>query len=436
MIYKDFLRVVILLICTALLVSLSLSGEYVSKEDLELSEEEYPEEIDSLEEFIQSYYLLLDSAEYLSRFDIIRHDKNEIGNQDKALGDFYRKLLELRNGVRDRVSIFQIGDSHIQSGYFAGTARSSLQKYYGNAGRGLVFPWRLAGTNQPDDIRISSNSAWNRYNSERGICGYGLWTKTAGNLSIRTNNFFGLDNSYNKITLITKEKENSYDWKMNGFAETPYIEIQGFADQAIYQMQWNTPVREVDLQYRAEDPNDVANLYGIILEQNVPGLLYHSVGVNGATFEKLSGIDDFFAQIKLLEPDLILVSLGTNDAQGKYRNEHFVRNLKAFMTNLRKYSPQTAVLFTLPPDSHKRGKHNDDLEKVEKELIDYAKKHGCAWWQLSDVMGGKKSVVKWRSQGLASKDLLHFTPKGYMLQGHLFYQAIIKGYKSYTEGLR
>jgi lysophospholipase L1-like esterase len=436
MMYRDILVLIILLVCFSLLLSLSLGAKSRVENDPILVEEEYPEEIDTLEEFIQSYYLLLDSTDYLSRFSIIKHEKNVVSNPNKNLDEFYHKLLELRNGVRDRVSIFQIGDSHIQSGYFSGTARTSLQKYYGNAGRGLVFPWRLAGTNQPDDIRISSTTSWNRTNSEKGICGYGLWTKTAGSLSIRTNNFFGLDNSYNKITLITKEKENTYDWRMNDFLEVPYIEIQGFADQAIYQLQWNTPVREVELQFRSEDPTDIANLYGIVLEQSVPGLLYHSMGVNGATLGKFSAIDDFFAQIKLLNPDLVVISLGTNDAQGRYNNSYFQKQLNLFMSQLRQHESTVPVIFTLPPDSNKGGKHNADLEKVERELMAYAEENNCAWWHLSDVMGGKNSIQTWRNHGLAAKDLLHFTPKGYMLQGHLFYQALIKGYKDYAESKR
>lgn len=433
--YRDILLMLILLVAMALLLSLALQADNRENDELYLTEEEYPSEIDTLEEFIQSYYLLLDSSEYLSNFRLIRHDHNVIKN-DKHLNGFYQKLLELRNGKRHRVNIFQIGDSHIQSGYFSGVARSSLQKYYGNAGRGLVFPWRLAGTNQPDDIRISSSTPWNRTNSEKGICGYGLWTKSAGNLNIRTNNFFGLDNSYSKVTLITKEKENSYDWNVNNFSETPYIEIQSMADQAIYELQWNTPVREIDLQYKSQNPADMANLYGIILQKADPGLLYHSMGVNGATFGKFGAIDDFFAQIKLLSPDLIVISLGTNDAQGRYRNDVFQKELKAFMANLKSHAPGIPVVFTLPPDSNKGGKHNADLEKVENTLIEYAKKNQCGWWHLSDVMGGKSSIQSWRKQNLAHSDLLHFTPKGYMLQGHLFYQALIKGYKAYAESGR
>jgi len=87
----------------------------------------------------------------------------------------------------------------------------------------------------------------------------------------------------------------------------------------------------------------------------------------------------------------------------------------------------------LPPDSFKRGKQNADLARLAEEITDYASQKGHAWWDLSEVMGGKGSVTKWRGQKMAASDLLHYTPKGYMLQGHLMYQAIIKGYKSYSE---
>ncbi len=103
------------------------------------------------------------------------------------------------------------------------------------------------------------------------------------------------------------------------------------------------------------------------------------------------------------------------------------------MNKLRYFNPETPVLFTLPPDSNKRGKHNNDLDKMDKIIIDYAKDNQCAWWNLNEVMGGNSSIQKWRNQQMSARDLLHFTPKGYMLQGYLFYQAFIKSYKSFSE---
>ena len=53
-----------------------------------------------------------------------------------------------------------IGDSHIQADWWTGYLRIRLQELFGSAGRGLVFPYQLAGTNSPTDIRSGSNQIW------------------------------------------------------------------------------------------------------------------------------------------------------------------------------------------------------------------------------------------------------------------------------------
>lgn len=389
------------------------------------SEEEYPPDMDTLEEFIQSYYLLLDSNEYLKRFKFINHEDNRFQNDSETMKGFYEKLMQLRSGLRDRVSIYQIGDSHIQSGYFSGTARSSLQKYYGNAGRGLVFPLRLAGTNQPDDYRIASTGGFSRNNNNRGLCGYALNSNGNSSMEISTNNFFSTDNSFDKISTISSLPGLKAELKQN-----PKNDIDvSWGDYCYTSAALEKPLSNLNLTLKGEP----STLYGLLLEKTQPGLLYHSTGINGAGFYNLLDSPRIFEQIGILKPDLIVISLGTNDAQGRYRNEQFSTNLNNFMHLLRKSNPDTPVLFTLPPDSNKQGKHNADLAKVEKTMIAYAKENDCAWWSLSEVMGGKGSVSKWRKEQMASKDLLHYTPKGYMLQGYLFYQAFVKSYKKFSE---
>lgn len=267
--------------------------------------EEFPIGIDTLEEFIQSYYSLLDSEEYLKSFSFIRQNKNNIQNASGSLSAFLYKLLELRSGIRDSVSIYQIGDSHIKPGFFSTTARSSLIEYF-----------------------------------EAG---------TAGSAS----------------TL-------SYQFK----------------------------------------------------------------GIIGASFQNLLANDAIFKRCRELKPDLIIISLGTNDAQGNYNAARFRGELRAFMNKLKAFQSTATVLFTLPPDGHKQGRHNADIEKVSDEIASFAKDEGYAWWDLAEVMGGKNSISKWRAQDFASKDLIHFSPKGYMLQGHLFYNALMKAYKDLAEAGR
>lgn len=431
--YRYLLLIVLSILTLSLINAGGNEGLSNNSEDTLNIEEAYPEDIDLLEEIIQSYYLLLDSQSLVQQYNFINQEANIIENDAVIMSGFYTKLAELRNGQRDRVTILQIGDSHIQPGYFSGTARSFMQRYFGNAGRGLVFPWKLARTNQPDDIRITSQSIWERSSEEIGICGYGLKAASAGNLNIQTNSFFQKDNTFDQITLILKEKDNSYSFSVKGQEEDLTTDISTFSDQCIYQLSWLNPVKQAEITFKADNAKDKLNLYGIILERQQPGLLYHSMGVNGASFDKMAKLDEFFPQIRILDPDLIIISLGTNDVQGRFRGEVYLKAVKQFMKQMKKAVPRVPVLFTLPPDSYKNGVPNNDIAKANTILKEYAMHNNYSWWDLREVMGGAGSIKQWRNNKLAGSDLKHYTPKGYMLQGHLFQQAMIKGYKKYAE---
>ncbi|HQC31306.1 MAG TPA: hypothetical protein PLZ48_00910, partial [Candidatus Cloacimonas sp.] len=264
-------------------VSKNYAAENITTEDINelFSEEEYPSDMDTLEEFIQSYYLLLESNAYLKQYKFLNLDKNQFLGDKKALKPFYKKLLELRNALRQTVTIYQIGDSHIQSGYFSGTARTSLQKYFGNAGRGLVFPLRLAGTNQPDDYKISASGSFSRLNSERGLSGYALKMADGLCLEITTNNFFRGDNSFNKLSLLTSlpGMEAKVEFASNETEKT----AEKIGNYYYSSVSWRTEVSKVKLTLTGEP----TALYGIYLEKEQPGLLYHSCGINGAGFYNL-----------------------------------------------------------------------------------------------------------------------------------------------------
>lgn len=59
------------------------------------------------------------------------------------------------------VSIVHIGDSHLQADIATGHVRRSLQMDHGNAGRGLIAPLKMSGTNQPSDYTFASTMSWN-----------------------------------------------------------------------------------------------------------------------------------------------------------------------------------------------------------------------------------------------------------------------------------
>ena len=65
-----------------------------------------------------------------------------------------------------------------------------------------------------------------------------------------------------------------------------------------------------------------------------------------------------------------------------------------------------------------------------KDTTCLAEKHDASLWDLFSVMGGLDSVKLWEEQGLAQKDKVHFTKKGYELVGNLFFDAFINAYSN------
>jgi len=78
----------------------------------------------------------------------------------EGLKEFLKKLQALKNNGQETVSILHFGDSHIQADFLSGQVRKHFQTEFGNAGRGLIIPAKLARTNGPDDVQSTSNVNW------------------------------------------------------------------------------------------------------------------------------------------------------------------------------------------------------------------------------------------------------------------------------------
>ena len=93
-------------------------------------------------------------------YPFIRYDLNHIEMNDDDWTILADKLEQSRtNGC---FTFVHIGDSHIQADGNTGRVRTLFQEEYGNPGRGIIIPFRLAGTNEPLDYVIHSSSAFQK----------------------------------------------------------------------------------------------------------------------------------------------------------------------------------------------------------------------------------------------------------------------------------
>ncbi len=378
-------------------------------------------------------------------FSFVNNDLNFITNE-KALQSFFQKLDELKRGKRNKVVIVHIGDSHIQADNFTGVMRKQFQQQFGNGGRGLYFPYRTAKTNGPFDIK-DVNSCVCNWKTKRccfpdipipiGVSGITLQTNSNANIDFCLSQNYG-DNFFDRITIFCDKKfaytiEPQIKEPVTNLFVSPF-RLEYAADPYSLTYSTDKPIDNFRLSIEKNDTTSEAfNLFGIYLQNTkAKGVEYNMIGVNGAQFMHYNQADYFFEQLPALQPDLVIVSLGTNEAiSQKLDASSLEGEANNFFTKINDVCPNAAVLVTSPPDTYlmRRYKNNHTaiVSGIEKQIC---LKNNYAFWDFYNVMGGLGSAMKWRKLGLGNYDLVHFLSKGYEVQGKLLYRALMNSYNN------
>lgn len=173
-------------------------------------------------------------------------------------------------------------------------------------------------------------------------------------------------------------------------------------------------------------------LNGIVLENNNPGVLYHNIGVNGAKFSDYNKYPVFFEQLKALQPDLIILSLGTNESFDKMIVEQYMGQLDLFIKSLKDNDIKAEIIISTPPVSLFQRKYpNVFCADYAKNILDGAVKKQYAAWDLYTQLGGLYGAQRLSEKGLLGSDKVHYTKQGYEKQGNLLFQAIMDAYSNY-----
>jgi LysM repeat protein len=177
-----------------------------------------------------------------------------------------------------------------------------------------------------------------------------------------------------------------------------------------------------------------ARIYGLMLENSrQPGVCYNAIGVNGAQARHYNRSKYFIEQLKSLKPDLVIISLGTNESiSKKFEADVFYRELHDLVSAIRMGPEYIPILLTTPPDNLKSGERlNPFADLAARVVSQYAYQHQLGLWDLEKIMGGYGSMRRWTKAGLAKADKVHFTQTGYRLQAHLFFTAFMEAYETF-----
>ncbi|MDK2771202.1 MAG: GDSL-type esterase/lipase family protein [Flavobacterium sp.] len=171
-------------------------------------------------------------------------------------------------------------------------------------------------------------------------------------------------------------------------------------------------------------------LNGVVLENNNSGIVYNAIGVNGAKATDYNKFPMFFNQLKSLEADLVVISLGTNESFDKQDATTYFTNLNEMILAIKSKNPAAEILVTTPPPSlFKRKYPNTIVADYSRILLEKAEENNFAVWNMFEALGGLYSVNKNYSKGFMSKDKVHYSKAGYEWQATLFYDALFNSYE-------
>ncbi len=274
---------------------------------------------------------------------------------------------------------------------------------------------------------------------EPGITGISIRSdESGGYIDITTFNHDDLDYAFDEITLLHTKDSLQYDCR---FSDSPlkfgYLMSArpNEPDEKTTWVKFPKPSNFIRIQAeQTESAQNSITVNGIILKNSLPGVLYHSVGINGAHFSDYNKSPLFFNQLKIIQPDLVIISLGTNEgANLKISEEEILASVEAMVQGIRNLDPQTCILITTPADDYYRKKYkNPYLETVQRSLVKSAVQQNVACWDMYSITGGYGSCAEWRRAGMIQRDGVHFNKQGYALQGELLYKALIDSYLKYA----
>lgn len=210
--------------------------------------------------------------------------------------------------------------------------------------------------------------------------------------------------------------------------EIDYLVSQNYPYYASYIS--SEPLNQITIY--SNENSETHDINGFVFENDKPGLIYHCIGVNGAKLSDYIKYPLFFKQLSILKPDLIVLSLGTNESYQKLSTWQYVHLLETMINNVRSEYPYSMILVMTPPPSLVRRRTENTL------VADYSSAlmqlNNIPVWDLYHKMGGTKGILPGgKYTNIMAKDKIHYTIKGYQIQGEMFANDFLQAYKQFKQ---
>lgn len=380
----------------------------------------------------------------LPQHDFINYSSNVL-HYDTASPQMKRLFQKWRETTSSggTLHIVHIGGSHVQAGALSNTIRTRILAAWPNhtGDRGMIFPYSAAAKcNNPADYRIHcrekmllTRCVYHEHDYPLGACGIAV---TAADTLTEIQVLLAdttIDYRTSRIIVIGhSEQEVVPTLSVDGREVFPsYVDRR--TDRFVYNLTQTVDSFAIHIPCQ---PSQQFTLTGIYLGNRQDGISFSSLGVNGAAVGDFLRCRHLVRDLRLMRPDVVLFGIGINDAvPPDFDTAAFRQNYLSLIDSIRAASPDCTFIFITNNDSYRktgRRKYSVNRNGLLAREVFYRLAHdtGGAVWDQFEVMGGLRSMDRWRQAGLARTDRVHFTAAGYRLLGHLFCNALFNALQS------
>jgi lysophospholipase L1-like esterase len=351
---------------------------------------------------------------------------------------FYTSLL--KGGV---TRVVHYGDSPTTADLITADARALFQKQFGDAGSGFVLiarPWawyghrgvEMSSSNWKIDVAgVPGNEL------KDGLHGLGAASFRGSTGAVAHWTLKDTQHSSVEIYYLAQPGGGSFSMDADGIV-IGSVDTDG--EQAPGYAQFTFPPGSKEFTLRVTQGK--VRLYGADFRKAGPGVVYSSVGVNGANITLLTHAMNgphWSAELRHYRPDLVVVAFGTNESSAPtFVDGTWGKELKAAVRRIQAAVPEASILLMSPMDRGER-KDNGEIGTVDTlpRLVGIetkvAAETGVAFFNTFQAMGGEGTMAKWYNDAprLVGADFTHPMPGGARIVGELLYNALKEGYNEY-----
>ncbi len=360
-------------------------------------------------------------------FPEIKKETNYIQYQDTStLSLFHRAWIH--SGTENFV-VLHLGDSHLQNENLPHHIRGLFQADHRDGGMGLIMPFSVVKTYNASHYKSTHIGEWAFAKSYMippklvlGVRGMTAFTKDA-NASFQIVFNQEITGGEQRLIVFCSSADTSFIPKF--FADSIPLKLVR-KEKDCLEFELNQSFDTLSLSLEKLRPTQKSfTFYGMSLERETAGGIWHNAGVGACQYKSVLYEKKFVEQVKILNPDVVIIDYGTNDFIYKNTILPELRDeIIAVINKVRESVPSASIILTSSQDMLYKGKLISAGRKFELLIAQIAAEENCGFWDWYDVSGGFKSMKMWQEAKWGRDDGIHLTQEGAQVKAALLYEAM------------